>query len=63
MTGTIGGDIAEYAELPDLSELENMKGVLESKLTVEKASEYDINRQEIDERKFRWMMNENAIAQ
>jgi transaldolase len=45
-----------------LAELQNMEGALEPKLTIEKASECNINRQEIDERIFRWMMNENAMA-
>jgi len=45
-----------------LSELEKSEGMLERKLFTEKAKESTIEKMELDEKKFRWMMNEDAMA-
>ncbi len=45
-----------------LSDLEQGKGKLERKLLPEKAKESTIERMELNEKKFRWMMNEDAMA-
>ena len=45
-----------------LSDLEKVEGILERKLLPEKAKESTIEKIELDEKKFRWMMNENAMA-
>jgi transaldolase len=45
-----------------LSELENKEGVVERKLQLENAKASDINKVELDEKKFRWRMNEDAMA-
>jgi len=45
-----------------LSELEKAEGVVERKLHPEKAKESDVEKIELDEKKFRWLLNENAMA-
>ena len=45
-----------------LKELENTDGVLEKKLDAEKSKQLDINPIQMDEKTFRWMMNEDAMA-
>jgi transaldolase len=45
-----------------LKELEHTEGVLERKLHPEKAKLSAIEKIELDEKKFRWMMNEDAMA-
>jgi transaldolase len=45
-----------------LKELEETEGVVERKLIPEKAKEAAIEKLELDEKKFRWMMNEDAMA-
>lgn len=45
-----------------LAELEKSEGNLQQKLTVEMAKASDIEKTELDEKKFRWMMNEDAMA-
>jgi transaldolase len=45
-----------------LKELENTDAVLEKKLDAETAKSLDIKPVEIDEKTFRWMMNEDAMA-
>jgi len=45
-----------------LSDLEKVEGILERKLLPEKAKESTIEKIELDEKKFRWMMNEDAMA-
>lgn len=45
-----------------LKELENTEGKLEKKLDATKAKEMDIKRIDMDEKTFRWMMNEDAMA-
>lgn len=45
-----------------LKELENEKGKLEKKLDIQKAKEMSIERINMDEKTFRWMMNEDAMA-
>ena len=45
-----------------LKELESTEGVLEKKLDAEKSKLMDIKRIPMDEKTFRWMMNEDAMA-
>ncbi|HOO18645.1 MAG TPA: transaldolase [Paludibacteraceae bacterium] len=45
-----------------LKELEQTEGILERKLDPEKAKSSDIQRITIDEKIFRWMLNEDAMA-
>lgn len=45
-----------------LKELENKEGKLEKKLDVNKAKNMDISKIKMDEKIFRWMMNEDAMA-
>jgi transaldolase len=45
-----------------LSELERTEGNLERKLIPEKAYEADIQKTVMDQKKFRWMMNEDIMA-
>ena len=45
-----------------LSDLERAEGTLERKLLPEKAKESAIGKIDLDEKKFRWMMNEDAMA-
>ncbi len=45
-----------------LKELEQTEGVLTKKLDEEKAKDMDIERITVDEKTFRWMMNEDAMA-
>lgn len=45
-----------------LQELENTEGILEKKLKPENADTSDIMRVEMNEKIFRWMMNEDAMA-
>jgi transaldolase len=45
-----------------LSELEQEKGMLKRKLFSDKAKESNIEKIELDEKKFRWLMNEDAMA-
>ncbi len=45
-----------------LAELEQKEGVLKENLDVNTAKESSINLQPMDEKKFRWMMNEDAMA-
>ena len=45
-----------------LQELESMDGTLKEKLNKEKAISSDSEKIQIDEKKFRWMLNEDAMA-
>lgn len=45
-----------------LNELERTEGNLERKLIPEKAHETDIQKYDMDQKKFRWMMNEDIMA-
>lgn len=45
-----------------LRELEQAEGILERKLHPDKAKATDIEKLVLDEKKFRWMMNEDAMA-
>jgi len=45
-----------------LKELENSEGILEKKLDEEKSKQLDISPIHMDEKTFRWMMNEDAMA-
>lgn len=45
-----------------LHELEHTEGMLEKKLSVEKALQSDIQKINMNEKTFRWMMNEDAMA-
>ncbi len=45
-----------------LKELEQTEGTLEKKLDVEKAKAMNIQKIDMDEKTFRWMMNEDAMA-
>jgi transaldolase len=45
-----------------LSELEKAEGTVERKLVPEKAKASDIEKIELDEKKFRWLLNEDAMA-
>ena len=45
-----------------LKELEQTEGILEKKLDAEKAKKMDIGKIQIDEKTFRWMKNEDAMA-
>lgn len=45
-----------------LGELESMEGDLELKLSPENAMKADIEKLSLDEKSFRWMLNENAMA-
>ena len=45
-----------------LKELENTSGKLEKKLDAEKAKTMQIERIKTDEKTFRWLMNEDAMA-
>ena len=45
-----------------LKELENTEGILEKKLIPETSKNLDIKRIHTDEKTFRWMMNEDAMA-
>ncbi len=45
-----------------LKELQQTEGLLEKKLDVAKAQILDINRIQLDEKSFRWEMNEDAMA-
>ena len=45
-----------------LKELENTEGILEKNLIPETSKNLDIERIHMDEKTFRWMMNENAMA-
>ena len=45
-----------------LKELEETKGVLEKKLKEEDAKQSDLEKISLDEKSFRWMMNEDAMA-
>ena len=45
-----------------LSELEQKEGITERKLYPDLAKQSDIEKTEMDEKKFRWLMNEDAMA-
>ena len=45
-----------------LKELESTEGILEKKLVPETSKNLDIKRIHMDEKTFRWMMNEDAMA-
>lgn len=45
-----------------LSDLEQKKGILKRKLHPEKAKDMKIEKLELDEKHFRWLMNEDAMA-
>ena len=45
-----------------LNELSTETGTLEPKLTLEKAKESDLEKINVDEKTFRWMLNEDAMA-
>jgi transaldolase len=45
-----------------LTELEKTEGVVEKKLTIEKAMESDVEKTGMDQKKFRWLMNDNTMA-
>jgi transaldolase len=45
-----------------LKELENTEGKLVAKLNAEDAIKQDIQRIHLDEKSFRWMLNEDAMA-
>jgi len=45
-----------------LKELENTQAVLEKKLDADKSKLLDIKKINMDEKTFRWMMNEDAMA-
>jgi transaldolase len=45
-----------------LTELEKTEGMIERKLDMEKAKASDLEKMEIDQKKFRWLMNENEMA-
>ena len=45
-----------------LKELESTEGILEKKLVPETSKDLDIKRINMDEKTFRWMMNEDAMA-
>lgn len=45
-----------------LTELEKTEGVVEKKLTIEKAMEREMEKTNMDQKKFRWLMNENNMA-
>ncbi len=45
-----------------LKELEQTEGTLEKKLDAEKAKAMDIQKVDMDEKTFRWMLNEDAMA-
>lgn len=45
-----------------LKELEQTEGTLVKKLDVELAKQFDIQKMEMNEKSFRWMMNEDAMA-
>jgi transaldolase len=45
-----------------LAELEDSKGMLERKLSPDMARESNCEKMELDEKKFRWLMNEDAMA-
>lgn len=45
-----------------LGELQSVEGTLERKLKPEAAKEMDFERVRLDEKKFRWMVNEDAMA-
>ena len=45
-----------------LKELENTKGTLQPKLTPEIAMQSDVEKISVDEKTFRWMLNEDAMA-
>ncbi|MDD4991015.1 MAG: transaldolase [Paludibacter sp.] len=45
-----------------LKELESTEGILEKKLDAEKSKQLDISSIHMDEKTFRWMMNEDAMA-
>ena len=45
-----------------LEELENTKGILQPKLTPEIAMQSDVEKISVDEKTFRWMLNEDAMA-
>jgi len=45
-----------------LKELENTEGILEKKLDAEKSKQFIISPIHMDEKTFRWMMNEDAMA-
>jgi len=45
-----------------LAELEGNEGMLGKKLIAENAKDSNIEKMELDEKKFRWLMNENAMA-
>lgn len=46
-----------------LNELERTEGNLERKLSPEKSNETDIKKTDMDQKKFRWLMNEDIMAQ
>jgi len=45
-----------------LNELENAKGMLQKKLLVEEAAVSDVKKIQLDEKKFRWLLNQDAMA-
>lgn len=45
-----------------LTELEKTEGVVEKKLTIEKALASGVEKMSMDQKKFRWLMNENNMA-
>jgi transaldolase len=45
-----------------MQELSKSTGPVERKLTPEKAKAAKVDRLELDEKKFRWLLNENAMA-
>ena len=45
-----------------LGELQKTEGKVERKLSPEKAAAIDIKRLKVDEKTFRWLMNEDAMA-
>jgi transaldolase len=45
-----------------LAELKNSSDAVERKLTPESSRQQNVQRIDLDEKKFRWMLNENAMA-
>ena len=45
-----------------LTELEKTEGMIDRKLDMEKAKASELEKMEIDQKKFRWLMNENEMA-
>jgi transaldolase len=45
-----------------LTELEKTEGMVERKLDIEKARASELEKMALDQKKFRWLMNENEMA-